>query len=90
MFGTAAVVLGISQPGSQTPPGMNGVTTLLSWGGWAVSIACLAGVLIVAATMALQHRRGEGGGQAVGHLGWVLAACILGSGAGPLVTALGV
>jgi hypothetical protein len=75
-------------PGSVQPPGTEGLTTMLNWGGWLVSLVCVAGILVVAAMMALKHRRGEGGGEAMGSLGWVLGACVLGSAAGPLANAL--
>jgi hypothetical protein len=75
-------------PGSVQPPGTEGLTTMLGWGGWLVSFVCVAGILIVAAMMAIKHRRGEGGGEAMGALGWVLGACVLGSAAGPLASAL--
>lgn len=75
-------------PGQQQPPGTQGLTTMLGWGGWGVSFVCVAGILVVAAMMALKHRRGEGGGEAMGALGWVLGACVLGSAAGPIASAL--
>ena len=75
-------------PGQQQPPGTQGLTTMLGWGGWGVSFVCVAGILVVAAMMALKHRRGEGGGEAMGSLGWVLGACVLGSAAGPVANAL--
>lgn len=75
-------------PGQQQPPGTDGLTTMLNWGGWSVSFVCVAGILVVAAMMALKHRRGEGGGEAMGSLGWVLGACVLGSAAGPIANAL--
>ena len=54
-------------PGQQQPPGTQGLTTMLSWGGWLVSFVCVAGLLVVAGMMALKHRRGEGGGAASGR-----------------------
>ena len=75
-------------PGQVQPPGTEGLTTMLGWGGWLVSFVCVAGIQIVAAMMALKHRRGEGGGEAMGALGWVLGACVLGSAAGPIASAL--
>lgn len=75
-------------PGQTQPPGTEGLSTMLGWGGWLVSFVCVAGILIVAAMMALKHRRGEGGGEAMGALGWVLGACVLGSAAGPIAGAL--
>lgn len=76
------------QPGQEQPPGTEGLSTMLGWGGWLVSFVCVAGILIVAAMMAVKHRRGEGGGEAMGSLGWVLGACVLGSAAGPIASAL--
>ena len=84
--GTAAAAA--PTPGQVQPPGTEGLTTMLGWGGWLVSFVCVAGILVVAAMMALKHRRGEGGGEALGSLGWVLGACVLGSAAGPLANAL--
>ena len=82
-------LLSIDQPTPTAPPGSEEFLKVLSWGSWGVSIACIAGVLIVAATMAVKHHRGEGGGEHLGKLGWVLLATVLGATAGPLVTALG-
>lgn len=75
-------------PGQVQPPGTQGLSTMLGWGGWLVSFVCVAGILIVAGMMAIKHRRGEGGGEAMGSLGWVLGACVLGSAAGPIANAL--
>lgn len=75
-------------PGQVQPPGTQGLSTMLGWGGWLVSFVCVAGILVVAAMMAIKHRRGEGGGEAMGSLGWVLGACVLGSAAGPIANAL--
>lgn len=85
----AAAVLAAPNPGNSQPPGTQAFVTLLSWLGWGVSAACVAGVLIVAAMMAVKHNRGEGGGEHMGKLGWVLAAAVIGSAAGPLVSAMG-
>ena len=78
---------GAPTPNSQQPPGVEGLTTLLGWGSWLVSFVCVAGLLIVAGMMALQHNRGQGG-QAMGSLGWVLGACVIGAAAGPIANAL--
>lgn len=75
-------------PGQQQPPGTEGLDTMLSWGGWTVSFVCVAGLLIVAAMMALKHQQGRGGNEAMGSLGWVLGACVLGAAAGPIANAL--
>ena len=70
------VLLQIPDPAPAAPPGTEGVTTVLNWASWIVAVLCGLGVLIVAGTMAVQHRRGEGF-QAAGKLGWVLGACVL-------------
>ena len=88
LAGATPASAAVPNPGSVQPPGTQGLTTMLGWGGWLVSFVCVAGILIVAAMMALKHRRGEGGGEAMGSLGWVLGACVLGSAAGPLANAL--
>jgi hypothetical protein len=68
------------------PPFARSVQDLLHWVFWGVSAACVAGVLIVAGKMALQHRHGEQG-QHFGSLGMVLVACILAGGASAIVGA---
>lgn len=88
VFAASPAYAAAPTPGQVQPPGTQGLTTMLGWGGWLVSFVCVAGLLIVAAMMALKHRRGEGGGEAMGALGWVLGACVLGSAAGPLASAL--
>ena len=75
------------QPGNTQPPGTAGLLTMLSWASWIVSFLCVVGVLLVAGTMAVRQHRGEGG-EALGRLGWVLGACVLGSGAGAIAGAL--
>jgi hypothetical protein len=82
-------ILAAPDPHPTQPPGTQGLLTLLDWGAWGVTLACVAGVLIVASMMAVKHRRGEEGGDHLGKLGWVLAAAVLGAAAGPLVTAVG-
>lgn len=80
----AAVV----NPGTgKAPPFAPGLTTILQWVAWIATAACVGGVLIVAATMALRHQRGEGG-QHVSGLGWVLGGCILIGTASALVGSL--
>lgn len=85
---STATAVAAPVPGQEQPPGTQGLTTMLNWGGWLVSFVCVVGLLIVAAMMALKHRRGEGGGEAMGSLGWVLGACVLGSAVGPIANAL--
>lgn len=74
-------------PGFAQPPGTGGLTTMLSWGAWTVAFLCTVGVLLVAGTMAVKHRRGEGG-ESLGALGWVLGGCVLGAASGSIAGAL--
>lgn len=84
---TAPFVLSAPQPGQTQPPGTQGLLTMLNWGGWLVSLACVAGILVCAAMMALKHRRGETS-ESLASLGWVMGACVLLAAAGPLASAL--
>jgi hypothetical protein len=81
------VLADITVPKSSQPPGTAGLMTVMGWVSWGVTFLCIIGVFIVAATMAFQHRRGEGS-EAVGKLGWVMGACVLVAAAGPLVNVL--
>lgn len=79
----------VPDPGAGVPPpGSEQFVTVLQWGAWLVTAACVAGVLVVAGTMAIRHRRGDGGAEAAGGLAWVLFACVLVSSAGPVVAAI--
>jgi hypothetical protein len=77
----------IPAPTSVQPPGTQGLTTVLGWVAWGVTFLCVVGVFLVAGKMAFAHRRGEGS-EAVGQLGWVMGACILGASATSLVNVL--
>jgi hypothetical protein len=77
----------IPAPVGVQPPGTQGLTTILSWIAWAVTFLCVVGVFFVAGSMAFAHRRGEGS-EAIGKLGWVMGACILGASATSLVNVL--
>lgn len=77
----------IPAPTGVQPPGTEGLTTVLSWVAWGVTFLCVVGVFMVAGKMAFSHRRGEGS-EAVGQLGWVMGACILGASATSLVNVL--
>ena len=77
----------IPAPTSIQPPGTEGLTTILGWIAWGVTFLCVVGVFFVAGSMAFAHRRGEGS-EAVGKLGWVMGACILGASATSLVNVL--
>lgn len=77
----------IPRPTGVQPPGTEGLTTILGWIAWGVTFLCVVGVFFVAGSMAFAHRRGEGS-EAVGKLGWVMGACILGASATSLVNVL--
>ena len=81
------VLAGIQTPTSVQPPGTAGLLTVLGWGAWLVTLACIGGIFGVAGKMAFAHRRGEGS-EAVGQLGWVMAGCVLIAAAGPIVNVL--
>jgi hypothetical protein len=81
-------VAGAPNPGTGTaPPGSAQLLTILQWIAWIATAACVVGVLMVAATMAIRHQRGEGG-QHLAGLGWVLVGCVLIGTASALVGSL--
>lgn len=81
------ILADINAPASVQPPGTAGLLTVLGWGAWIVTLACIGGIFAVAGKMAFAHRRGEGS-EAVGQLGWVMGACVLIAAAGPIVNLL--
>jgi|SRR4051794_13824240 hypothetical protein len=85
----AAPATSAPDPGrGEAPPGMDKFTTILKWityGGYAV---CVLGVILCAIGMVTEHRRGGGGGEAMGRLGNVMIACVLIGIASKLVNAL--
>src|SRR3954464_15255103 len=95
MYATTAAVAaaagGILSPGRpQAPPGSGKAQTIMNWVEW-VGFGCrVAGIIMVASTLALEHRHGGGGmgGGAGGGVIRVLIAVILIGGAGGIVGAL--
>jgi hypothetical protein len=82
------IIAAVPDPGSGTkPPGADGVDTILAWAAWMAFAICVLGVIIAGATMAIQHRRGEGG-ESMARLGWVFGGCIVIGSASALVGAL--
>ncbi len=79
----AGAALAAPDPPPQLPPGLQDkTTTILGIFMAIVIVACVAGVFVCAAKLALAFRHGEGS-EAVGRLGGVAAACVLvGSAAG--------
>lgn len=78
----------LQSPIAEQPPGMEKVQTVLNWGLWGFSILCLLGFLSAAAKMLQDHRSGMGGEAAISRVGWVAAACLLGSAASAIVNVL--
>jgi hypothetical protein len=76
----------VYNPGTgQAPPDLvQQVHLLMNIVGWAATGACVVGILIVAAMMAVSHHRGTGS-EHYASLGRVMAACILIGTAGPIV-----
>lgn len=66
----------VPNPDATQPPGTEGFNTILGWLKWGGLAACVAGIIIAGAMMAIQHRRGEGG-ESLGKVGWVLVAVIV-------------
>jgi peptidoglycan/LPS O-acetylase OafA/YrhL len=77
---------GVFNPGiGQAPPNLESqVHLLMDIVAWTATSACVVGVAIVAAMMAVSHHRGMGG-QHFASLGYVMAACVLIGTAGPIV-----
>lgn len=76
----------VYNPGTgQAPPNIESqVHLLMDFVAWGATSACVAGIAIVAAMMAISHHRGTGS-EHFASLGRVMAACILIAAAGPIV-----
>lgn len=48
--------------GSSEPPFKDALFKMVQWGMWGALLCCVVGFIIIGARMALQHKRGEGGG----------------------------
>jgi hypothetical protein len=85
----AAALAAVPNPGGGlAPPGSAKIVTILQYLFWGVSGACVAGVLIVSAKMAIASRGHHGGGEHAASLGWVLVATVLAGSASGLIGAL--
>lgn len=76
----------VYNPGTgSAPANLEGqVHLLMDIVAWTATSACVAGIAIVAAMMAISHHRGTGS-EHMASLGRVMAACILIATAGPIV-----
>jgi hypothetical protein len=77
---------GVYNPGLGSAPNdlASQVHLLMDIVAWGATCACVVGIAIVAAMMAVSHHRGTGG-QHFASLGYVMAACVLIGTAGPIV-----
>lgn len=78
----------VPDPGSgEAPAGIKDkVELILGWVAWLATAACVGGLILTGAKMAIAHRRGDDTN--VSQLGWVFAACIIIGGASGIVGAL--
>lgn len=84
----AVTVLAAVDPGSNQPPGGDKFLTAASWVKWGCGLACVVGLVVVGATMAIQHRRGTSGEHGSALFSVAIGSVICGA-AAALVTALG-
>ncbi|MFE1400359.1 hypothetical protein ACFW53_20700 [Nocardiopsis dassonvillei] len=78
----------IPDPGAGTaPPGFEGFITIMQWIKWGSLGICVIALMVGAATMAINARRGEGG-EHLGKLGIILAAVVVIAAAVSLVSTL--
>lgn len=74
--------------GPVAPPGVSDKTdTVIGWAKWGCFTICIIGLVLVAAKLAVNNRRGEGEDHGK-SLGAVMAASILCGAAGSLIAAL--
>ena len=76
----------IPNPTPVVPAQAGGLLTILNWASGIGLVLGVLGVIIVGIGMVIQLRRGEGG-ESIGKLGWVLAGCIIITGASGIVRA---
>jgi hypothetical protein len=76
----------IPNPTPVVPEQAKGLLTVLNWASGIGLVLGVLGVIIVGIGMVIQLRRGEGG-ESIGKLGWVLAGCIIITGASGIVRA---
>lgn len=85
----AAVVAQVPDPGmGQAPPGSQELMTLLGWVAWIVFGLCVAGLLIGAGYMAIEHQRHGGGGQVAGQLVKPMVAAVVAASASGFIGVL--
>lgn len=84
----SALSAAVPDPGQgEAPPGSEGLLRILRWAAFVALVACVLGVIVCGALMALQHQRG-GGGEHANRLGMVMAGAIIIGSASALITAV--
>lgn len=73
----ASIPMEVPNPGGGTqPPGFNKFSSVMGWSKWIALGVCVVGLIVAAASMAIQSRRGEGGEHA-SRIGIVMVAVIV-------------
>ena len=84
----SALSSAVPDPGQgEAPPGSEGLLRILRWGAFIGLVACVLGVIVCGAMMAIDQHRG-GGGEHASRLGKVMIGAILIGSASGLVAAL--
>lgn len=83
----SSIVASVPNPSGEQPPGMGNINTLLDWAFWLGLVACVAGLIVGGALMAIQSRRGEGSEHA-GRIAFACIGAIIIGAAGMLIGAL--
>lgn len=78
-------VLAVDQPTVKNPPFIGKFNKLLGWFMWGATTACMVGVIITGARMAIAYRGGNDAN--VSQLGYILFGCILVGTAAQIVNA---
>ncbi len=73
------VLAALPDPDPVAPPGFEGVTTLLGWARWAVLVAAILSLLLLAVMFMFNSRRGEGGEHVKGFVVTIVAVMIAGA-----------
>ena len=90
MYLTAAAtdVLAQVNPGTESMPGLERFNQPLGWVLSVIGVVAVVGIFVTAARMMVASRRGDGGGEAVGQLGWICFGCVLALVGSQIVNAL--
>lgn len=73
------ILLAVPEYEPEQPPGMDGLTTILGWIAWGVTILCLAAFLVCGGWLAIATLTGQEVRAAKGLIIVLIAAVIIGS-----------